>query len=315
MFRADYWQTGEEKNISNEFTFMVGGDMMFDRFIDHNFPGDKLKDSVKNLGNRFFDGTDLSLVNLEGPISSGSIEPNTNPNNVVFNFPLETANVLKWLNINAVSLANNHTSNAGQSGLENTQNILNEKKISYIGQQFEFNDNSIKRFSYGNQKISVIAIDILDNYKNLNEIIKTEKQNSGFVLVFSHWGNEFEKTHSSLQQKLAYAWIDAGADLIIGSHPHVIQDAEIYKDKVIFYSLGNLLFDQTFSTHTQKGLVLAGKIKDNKLEKIILLPTISKNLRPELLRGNEKTDFVVEFRKKLGLEISNKDYGYDIIDL
>ncbi len=309
-----YWQKVEQKNMSDEFTFMVGGDMMFARFIDHTFSGDNLKNAVANLGDRLFSGTDLSLINLEGPISSTLTNPSTDPNNIVFNFPPKTTDVLQWLNINTVSLANNHSGNAGKDGLTYTKKILTDKGINYIGQQSIFNNESIRRYQAGNTKISVIAINLLETEDTLTQTIKQEKDNGNFILIFPHWGNEYQATHSSSQQAAAHRWIDSGADLIIGSHPHVIEDAEIYKGKPIFYSLGNLLFDQTFSRETQRGLIIAGEITANKL-KLVLLPTISKNLRPELLTGSEKTSLISKFRDNLNLEISNKDYGYDTIEI
>lgn len=306
---------GQEEKISDEMTFTLGGDTMFDRYIDYSFREEKIFDVMKNLGERFFWGTDISMVNLEGPISATAITPDNTANNLIFNFPPKTPDVLKWLHINAVSLANNHTNNAGAAWLKNTQKVLGEKNITYIGQQSELNDDSVKRFQSGNQKISVITINLLETDDKLVPIIQKEKQDGNFVLIFPHWGNEYEKTHSQNQQNTAHGWIDAGADLIIGSHPHVVQDAEIYQGKVIFYSLGNLLFDQTFSSETQQGLVIAGKIKNNQLEKIVILPTIQKNLKPQLLTGSEKTDFITKLRKNLGLEKENKDYGYDLIEI
>lgn len=310
-----YYEQGEEKKIDDEITFMLGGDMMFDRYVDYSFREEKIFDVMKNLGERFFWGTDIAMVNLEGPISATAITPDNTANNLIFNFPPKTPDVLDWLHINAVSLANNHTNNAGSSGLENTKKMLGEKNITYIGQQSELNDNSVRRFQSGNQKISVITINLLETEDELIPIIQKEKQDGNFVVIFSHWGNEYEKTHSQSQEKTAHSWIDAGADLIIGSHPHVVQDAEIYQSKVIFYSLGNLLFDQMFSSETQRGLVLAGRVRNNQLEEIVILPTVQKNLKPQLLSGSEKTDLITKFRKNLGLEKENKDYGYDMIEI
>ena len=101
------------------------------------------------------------------------------------------------------------------------------------------------------------------------------------MLIFPHWGTEYEQTHSISQEKLAHAWIDAGADFVFGGNPHVIQDAEVYKGKPIFYSMGNLLFDQDFSPETQRGLVIAVKINKDGT-KLVLLPTISKNYQPKI---------------------------------
>ncbi len=76
------------------------------------------------------------------------------------------------------------------------------------------------------------------------------------MTVFVHWGAEYTHVPSDRQRSLAHAFIDAGADLVIGAHPHVVQPVEIYNGKVIFYSLGNFVFDQNFSFATMHGLMV-----------------------------------------------------------
>ncbi len=77
-----------------------------------------------------------------------------------------------------------------------------------------------------------------------------------FLIVNIHWGEEYKEISNARQRKLARAMIDAGADVIIGHHPHVVQEMEIYQDRPIFYSLGNFIFDQYFSEPTQQGLAV-----------------------------------------------------------
>jgi len=302
-----WFQTGQ-KNINNDLTFMVAGDTMFARYVDYKYRGKNLKNVFANLGERFFWGTDLSLLNLEGPISIENTTPSLDPNNLVFHFPPETANVLKWLNLNVVSLANNHTLNGGEEELINTQKVLAERGIEAIGTQ-----NSLGVETIG--KITIITLNTGEVSTDIKSEIAQAKQAGSFIIVFAHWGNEYQKTHSSSQQKLAYAWIDQGADLIVGSHPHVVQDAELYNGKPIFYSLGNFVFDQYFSGDTQKGLVLAGAIKNNKLKLVLIPININKNLQPEIMRGKEKMAIIDRLKDNLGLANGNHDYGCDTIEL
>lgn len=310
------FEKGEKKENNSEFSFIIGGDMMFDRNIEYHFQGDKLVDVMSEMGNRVFWGTDLSLANLEGPISKERLPYDNTKGNMIFNFQPETASVLKWLGINAVSLANNHTLNNGQKGLATTKEILTEVGIAYIGQDAKFNDESIRQFTYGGVKVSVLAIDTLNTNTDLVPIIKAEREKSDFIIVMPHWGVEYEPIHHSSQESLAHKWINAGADLIAGSHPHVIQDAEIYQGRPIFYSLGNLLFDQDFSAETQRGLIIAGiyNIETKKLT-MTILPTISKKYKPALMIGTEKTTTLSKYRKNFGIESGEKGYGYDKIEL
>lgn len=309
-----WYQNGETSKLVDSFTFMIGGDMMFDRGIEYNFQGKKLKDVMENFGDRVFSGTDLSLVNLEGPISPVPLLP-SNKESLVFNFQPETASVLSWLGVNGVSLANNHTLNNGKAGLTNTKKVLTDIQISYVGQDAAFNEESIKTFDNGGDiKLTVMTIDCLNTTTDLAGAIKKQKDLGNLVLIVPHWGAEYEQIHSMSQENLAHSWIDHGADFVIGGHPHVIQDAETYKGKPIFYSLGNLLFDQNFSIETQRGLILAVKINKDKTE-LVLLPTISKKHQPELLVGSEKTGLIKKFRKYLGAPEVDPSYGYDKIEL
>ena len=110
-------------------------------------------------------------------------------------------------------------------------------------------------------------------------------------MVNAHWGEEYSAQFNRLQQELAHGFIDAGADAVIGHHPHVAQGMEVYKNKPIFYSLGNFVFDQYFSAETQTGLavefIFNGQGLDYKLH-----PFASKNSQIRLLDAKEKDDFL-----------------------
>lgn len=266
-------------------SFIFGGDMMFDRGVEYYFQGDKLMEVMENLGKDTFAGYDISIVNLEGPISSVPREPDYN-HSLVFNFPPKTIDVLKWMQINAASLANNHTLNNGQIGLSYTKELLTENNIVPIGQDAKIDATSVHEFSGENMKASVIAVDTLNTDLDVS-LIKTEKNKGNKVIIFPHWGTEYERTHSSNQEYLAKAWINAGADIIIGSHPHVVQDVDVYKNVPIVYSLGNLLFDQYFSPETQQGLIVSGKFNEDSLE-LTFSPTIQKETKPEFQKGTQK---------------------------
>lgn len=272
-------------------TFTLGGDLMFDRYVYHQFKNRGLETIFEHLDPNPFEGVDLALANLEGPISAQAINDDYTPDNLVFNFPPETVKTLQYLKLNAVSLANNHTLNAGAAGLAMTQKLLGEAKISAIGQQNKFDDSSIGRFET-QIPISVIAINLLESsVSGAEEAIKREKGTGRFVIVFPHWGGEYQRTHSSSQQLLAHHWIESGADMVCGSHPHVVQDLEIYQDKPIIYSLGNFVFDQTFSKETQEGLLVTGVVGEKSLE-LTFFPTKPVSLQPELMEGEQREKFL-----------------------
>jgi len=309
---GDFAKGDADTKVTDEFSFIFGGDMMYDRKVDYNFRGNDIYKIFDNFGDRTFWGTDLAFANLEGPISATPI-PADNSGSMVFNFPPTVPNLLKWLHINSVSLANNHSDNAGLTGYTNTVKVLTDAGITPVGHQTGYDSKSIARYQSGDVHVSLIAIDELATNADITADIKTEKAKGARVIIFPHWGTEYQTIHNSSQELLAHRWIDAGADMVIGSHPHVVEDAEVYKNKPIFYSLGNFVFDQTFSTETQRGLIVAGEFKGNDI-KLVLLPTKEVNIQPQLLTGTEKDSFIAKYRAYLGQPVQT-GYGSDTITL
>jgi len=242
-----------------EVKLLFVGDAMFDRGIryyatqngGYSYVFEKISPLLKSV--------DLVVANLEGPITdNNSVSANTAPgsyNNYFFTFDPLVAKELYNQNIKVVSLGNNHILNFGQKGLQSTKEYLDQSKVEYFalpnGAKSAFTEiNGIKIAFVGYNEFSG------DNAEEIATIeeIKKVKQNNDFVVVFCHWGVEYETSTSEPQRELAHKFIDEGADLIIGSHPHVAQQIEIYKQKRIYYSLGNFIFDQYFSEDVRKGL-------------------------------------------------------------
>ena len=267
----------------SQVTFTVGGDAMFGRMVSQSYPGDNLYQVLQNIHNTSFSGVNASLLNLEGPISSNPVIQDLNPTSLIFNFPPQTVSALKYLGINGVSLANNHTNNAGLTGLDTTRRLLQSQNIQTIGGPASADVYQIATFSGTGLNLVVLGINTFTGTPDLAELIKQIKSaKNNRLLIFPHWGNEYSPVHTQYQQRLAHTWIDAGADLVIGSHPHVVEDSEVYKGKPIYYSLGNLVFDQNFSQETQQGLVLTGKFTTSGLY-LTPLPVKITNYQPSFV--------------------------------
>ncbi|MCL5410974.1 MAG: CapA family protein [Patescibacteria group bacterium] len=281
-------QNAQNPSVEKSTSFVIAGDMMFDRFVNHQFKDIGFDHIFDNLDKSIFKEKDIVFANLEGPVSDKPIPDDYEPRTLVFDMPTATIPTLKNLGINGVSLANNHTLNAGTEGFNITQNLLKNTNIKYAGYQNAFDEGSILRYET-EIPISFITVNYLayNDNQSISEAIRIEKENGRFVIVFPHWGEEYSSTHSARQESAATKWIDAGADLIIGSHPHVIQDVGLYKNKLIIYSLGNFVFDQGFSEETQEGLMISGKITDKTVE-VTFLPFKSKQLQPEFMQQAEK---------------------------
>ena len=154
--------------------------------------------------------------------------------------------------------------------------------------------------------------------EEIEEKVK-EARNSNpkkFLILILHWGEEYQLKILDSQQELAHKLIDAGADLIIGSHPHVVQEIEQYKSprqkinsggesNLIFYSLGNFIFDQYFSQETQEGLAVGLEIYPEKLI-FRLFPIQSYLSQPFLMNQEEAKEFLKELALKSSLQLTEQ---------
>lgn len=196
---------------------------------------------LKNVKD-IFENDDLTVVNLEGPLTTAS-------HHVEKTFPFsglpEYTNILNSGSVEVVSLANNHSEDYYEAGMNDTKQNLDQAKIGYFGYETSYT-TTIKGIKIGFLGYRSMSMTMLNDegkatIKNAIDDLK-EKQNCQLVFVYYHWGIEGEYQANQDQRELAHYTIDSGADAIIGSHPHVIQGTETYNDKPIVYSLGNFCF-------------------------------------------------------------------------
>lgn len=240
---------------------LFAGDMMFDRSIRQNI--DKKGASyILEPMHAFLQSYDLVIANLEGPITSNisrSVESTPGaPENYLFTFDTQVAKILKQENISVVNLGNNHIGNFGKAGVQETKMILDTAGVGYFGNT---GDEDVKRavvLTVRGTRIGLVNYNqfIRNGMDATLEDLEKIRKVSDVVVVYTHWGTEYESTASGKIISQAHAFIDHGAGLVIGSHPHVIQQEEVYKGKKIFYSLGNFIFDQYLEPETQKGLLV-----------------------------------------------------------
>jgi gamma-polyglutamate biosynthesis protein CapA len=236
------------------------GDVMMTRSVEKN---------VKNLNESFIfpfknvlgylRSFDYVISNLEGPIAVSGVKIGSKYS---FRMKPRVADALSKANIKIVNLANNHIFDYGKIAFEDTLRNLDKNGIRYFGNSYEpliIEKYGIKIGFLGFSQF-LKHLEVKENKpgiavvnEKLPEIIKKAKEKVDVLFVSFHWGEEYENLANNEQRKLARLAIDSGADLVIGHHPHVIQDIEKYKDKFIFYSLGNFIFDQNFSKETMIG--------------------------------------------------------------
>lgn len=241
-------------------TIHAFGDIMLDRSVRTTLATKGAEYPFQKIA-RFMDGSDIVLANLEGPFTSSPSK--TYPGGpLTFTFDPKHAPTLRKFGVNVVSLANNHTLNFGTSGLQQTRQILKKTGIAYFGDPSNKTELSHIETVHG-MRVGFVGFHqfINNDPRIVSEEIRRIRAKTDVLIVMPHWGIEYEtkKPHASAI-RAAHEWIDAGADVVIGAHPHVVQPLELYKGKMIFYSLGNFIFDQQFSedvkTELSVGLVV-----------------------------------------------------------
>lgn len=247
---------------------LFGGDVMLSRHVGHvardqHDPAFPLRDLAPVLA-----AADLAFVNLESPFSDRGrpIEAG-----MVFKAEPEMIDALEVAGIDIVSTANNHARDCGGYGVSYTLEWLSRHKIAVVGTAATYEDahagtiltrNGIRFgfLAYTYDQSNGNHLDIDDRVANMDAAampldVANLRKRADVVIVSMHAGSEYSALPNAQQKAFARAAIDAGALIVCGHHPHVTQPWEHYHSGVIFYSLGNLVFDQVQRDDTQHGLL------------------------------------------------------------
>lgn len=307
----------EKIEKEKEIKFLFFGDLMLDRevkeWIDQKGI-DYLFENLVGEENSFFTGTDLMGLNFESVITKNGEHY---PPEVSIDFAVSADRLsgLKKYGFNFFNLANNHMLDQGRAGYEETKSILKENEISFSGcPDKQVGDCSFTEKEIGGVKVAIAGFSMVYGVfdeKQAGEIVKELKSRNELVIVNIHWGIEYDKNFNHKQQQVAHDLIDAGADIIIGHHPHVVEGMEIYKNKPIFYSLGNFIFDQYFSKDTQTGLSVGINYLSEDIE-FYLFPFTAIKGETKWLTGEEKKNFYKNFYDIS--DVSIKGYKDDIME-
>lgn len=214
---------------------------------------------------------DLTFINLESPLIPNC--PLTNEGMIFCGDPGHLEGLLS-AGVDIAGLVNNHIGNHGQAGVEETLNLLASKGIASAG----LSNPVIKEF--GGKRLAFLAFNDVDNQplvnaadqRTITKTISEVRDEVNIVVVMFHWGEEYTNMPTAKQRELAHLSIEAGADLVLGNHPHWIQPLEIYQDRLIVYSHGNTIFDQMWSQKTKEGIIGRYLFYDDSLIDVELLP-------------------------------------------
>jgi len=298
---------GEEKIIESEtptpperqpIKLLALGDIMLGRAVRTMYEKNGL-DYLLGAASELFSGNTIIWANLEGPVLYDA--PITPINGMMFAFATSSLQILKDTNINFLNLANNHGLDQSRKGFEETQKILRENNFVFMGDPAKIGAVSLATTTVSGRELALLGFNATWQTFKLDEAIKlireTKSSSSRLVLVMIHWGEEYKLTHNAEQEKIARALIDAGAEVVFGHHPHVVQDIEKYNGKYILYSLGNFLFDQWFLKETQEGLAVEMSILDEQIS-YRLLPYKSARSAVIGMSGQEIETWLLDFAKR-----------------
>ena len=278
---------------TNKITMNFVGDIMMDRGIEaHNkFYG--YESMFSNVIN-FWNDANFVFANLESAVlkdDKDTYEEVDKSIHLGANYKSIESMINAGINIFACS--NNHAYDYGERAITELIDYFEENEIIYSGIGKSTNDiEQYKIFEYNGINVAFISItDVFYKYSiptdsqggilttansYYNLLTYEASQEADIVIVYMHWGEENQTSANKTQVDLGHQLIDAGADIVIGSHPHVVQEIEKYKDGIIFYSLGNFIFDQG-NTYAKDFVMVEYVIDENDNGAFYLYPGHSYN--------------------------------------
>jgi gamma-polyglutamate biosynthesis protein CapA len=221
----------------------------------------------------------------------------------VFHCPPGMAYALSSAGFKGLFIANGHILDQGLKGVEDTFTTLREADILAMGVSDKYKTAWLPRVarlkglriafitlsetgeSDNNMMVLPLKFKAIEE-KDLKEVVETAKKTCDVVIVSFHWGKEFEYFPTKHQRELAYAAVDAGADLVVGSHPHVLQPYEIRNKSFIAYSLGNFIYDQK-RTSARESVIMTAVFTKQGLAHVEFLPVVIEDDRPVPVTGEK----------------------------
>ena len=239
------------------------GDIMLDRSVGQKIADKGCASIIAQVAEQLR-AADIVFGNLECPLST--VGPPQPKGACIFRADPRTIKVLVLGGFDIVSLANNHTLNSGRAALMQTLDHLEQAGIAYVGAARNKEHGSAPRFLIvRGMRVGFRASTDLrfrhGSYSKVDQELTTlraqiaqAKNNCNLLIVSYHWGKEYRRDPTRRQVEVAHTSIAAGADAVIGHHPHVLEGVEIYRNKPILYSMGNFVFDQRSGERMESGI-------------------------------------------------------------
>lgn len=320
-----------DAQTNNQDVMMTSFDKVTLTFIgDMQFTG-TVNDQIKKNGTAYpfakvtsvLSRADLAVGNLETTLTTGGTAQSKQ---FTFRSDPRMAQAMAASGLDAVGLANNHTLDFGLNALYDTIGHVKQAGLLPLGAGK--NRTEATQIHYIKKKGKTIA---LLNYsrvlpsaswmagekkpglasaydpKIMYDKVKEAKKKADIVVVFIHWGKERITTPETYQTEMGHTLIDAGADLVVGHHSHIMQPVEWYKGKLIAYSLGNFIFTNSRMDRSNQSAILEVSVSDKRIQ-AGLIPVRITNGQPRPIEGAEKAEFL-RFMDQLSRKATVKSDG------
>ncbi|WOO36574.1 CapA family protein [Anaerocolumna sp. AGMB13020] len=306
-----------------DITMLFTGDIYLSDVVANTYKGKGIEAIVEKELLAEMQNADITMSNQEFAFSTGGTA--AEDKQYTFRVNPDYITAFQDMGIDIVTLANNHTMDFGLTALEDSFDTLKGAGIDYVGagsnlsdaRKIHYTENQGKTIAFlaASRVIPVYEWNAAENKAGLFttydptfllEDIKTASENSDYVVVYLHWGIERAELPKDYQHSLAKQYIDAGADLVIGSHPHVLQGVEYYKGKPIIYSLGNYIF----YSNIQRTAVLKITLDQDMNTKVQLLPAKAENARTKFLSDKEEISKFYQYMESISFGVGFDEAGY-----
>ena len=280
-------------------TVMFTGDVLLARNVEYlmnqkgsDYPFQGIDFSQFETNSYLVGNFESAIPNVHLPTEAGQMRFSVNPAHVP---------AAKQAGFTHFSLANNHTLDYGSSGYQNTWQTLINNEIKPVGDPRGLSQQSVTILDTESQKVALVAVELLQSVPSEAEVralMQYANSVSDMQILYVHWGDEYILTNNKTQRFFAELFIANGIDLIVGHHPHVVQNVERIDGILVFYSLGNFIFDQYDTSDTQESLVL--KLNLGRTATIDLLPVTSENQlsQPELMTPKNHAKFLASLANR-----------------
>lgn len=249
--------------------------------------------------------SDIAVANLECAVSNrGTPEPDKE---FTFRADPKVLNGAANAGVDVLTLANNHVLDFGREAMLDTINLIKEQNIGCTGAGTNEDEASTPAVLVSKgKKVAVLAFTRIiprsdwiagsdspglasgHNYQQIMDRVKASEKEADISVVSMHWGYETEDIPDRNEIQLARALVDAGADIVVGHHPHVLQGIEIYKGRIIAYSLGNFIFTTPYQPKAGEGAILQVTAGPGGEYNARIIPTLISNGAARVLKGSDR---------------------------